>query len=252
MRAFVDLLLFRAYSDLLAERQRTYLGFAWWLIGPAVFLGTFLFVFGPIFGAKQPAFLPYLLVGVAWWHWFTSCVSHGSSAILDALQVLRQVRVAPVVFPLVAVLGDTCKFVLVLIVLLAICWCIGLPPQASWFAVPVMLLANFLAISALTTFVAACVPLVPDTRFALDSMLHVLMFLSGIFYYRNQMPDSMRWVLDANPFYRMISQWRGVLIDGRAPPAGELALDLAVAAAALAVAVFVVRRLAYRYAKAPQ
>lgn len=252
MRAFLDLLFFRSYSDLLAERQRTYLGFAWWLIGPAAYLGTFLFVFGPVFGAKQAAFLPYLLVGVAWWHWFTSCVSHGSSAILDALQVLRQVRVAPVVFPLVAVLSDTYKFVLVLLVLLAICWSIGLPPRPSWLAIPVMLASNFLAISALTTFVAACVPLVPDTRFALDSMLHVLMFLSGIFYYREQMPEATRWVLDANPFYRMIAEWRGVLIDGRAPPAGELALDLAIGGAALAVAVLVVRRLADRYAKAPQ
>jgi lipopolysaccharide transport system permease protein len=156
------------------------------------------------------------------------------------------------VFPLVAVLSDTYKFVLVLLVLLALCWSLGLPPSPAWLAIPVLLLSNFLAISALTTLVAACVPLVPDTRFALDSALHVLMFLSGIFYYREQMPESTRWVLDFNPFYHMLSEWRSVLVDGRAPSAQALALDLLVGTIALVVAMFVVRHLADRYAKAPQ
>ncbi len=252
MRAFVDLLLFRSYSDLLAERQRTYLGFAWWLIAPAAYLGTFVLVFGNMFGHQSSKFVPYLLVGVAWWHWFSSSLSHGSSSILDGLEVQRQVRVAPVLFPLVSVLTDTYKFLLVLVVLLAIFWAMGYPPHPSWFAIPFILVANVLAIAAATTLVAACVPLVPDARFALDSLLHVWMFVSGVFYYREQLPESARWILDANPTYAMITTWRDVLMDGRAPSPAALILQLALGAAALVLATAVVRLLASRYAKAPQ
>ena len=249
---FLDLVLFRSIAELAAERERTYLGFAWWIIAPGIFLATLALVFGGIFARNYRGFVLYLLIGLTWWQWFTSCLSHGAPSVLGSIRVLSQVRVPPILFPFVTVMTDTYKFLFVLVLLLLILWASGVTPTASWLSIPVLLLSNLLYIVALTTLVAAVVPLVPDARFAIDSILHMLMFLSGVFFYREQLPEALRWILDYNPIYRAITNWREALTGGQFPDPGLLGLDLLLGGALLWAGVKVIDFLSDRYAKSPQ
>ena len=70
-----------------------------------------------------PDYLPFLLIGLTLWQWMRSCITHGGYAIWSNLGMVRQVRLPPLVFPLIAMLSDTVKFLFMFALLLVVLWC---------------------------------------------------------------------------------------------------------------------------------
>ena len=85
-----------------------------------------------------PDYLPLLLIGLTLWQWMKSCITHGGYAIWMNLPLIRQVRLPPLVFPLVQMLADTVKFFYIFALLLVILWCVGYPPNPAYFALPLV------------------------------------------------------------------------------------------------------------------
>ena len=78
---YLELILFSTYAELRAERARSYLGLIWWVLEPAMMMGTFFLVFSVVLQNNQPDYFPFLLIGLVLWPWFISFVSHGGLAI---------------------------------------------------------------------------------------------------------------------------------------------------------------------------
>ena len=139
----IELILFSTYAELRAEAARSYLGLIWWVIEPAMMMGAFWLVFDVILKTGGPDYLPFLLIGLTLWQWMKSCITHGGYAIWGNLAMVRQVRLPPLVFPLVAMLSDTVKFVFIFALLLVILWCAGYPPNAAYWALPIAVRGDF-------------------------------------------------------------------------------------------------------------
>ena len=52
---FFELIWFSTYAELRAERARSYLGLAWWLIEPAMNMATYYLVFAVVLRTSQAA-----------------------------------------------------------------------------------------------------------------------------------------------------------------------------------------------------
>ena len=87
----IELVLFSTYAELRAERARSYLGLAWWVLDPAMMMLTFWLVFDVIMHSGGPEYLPSLLIGLTLWQWMKSCMTHGGHAIWSNLALVRQV-----------------------------------------------------------------------------------------------------------------------------------------------------------------
>ena len=245
----IELILFSTYAELRAERSRSYLGLIWWVLDPALMMATFWLVFGVIMHSGGPDYVPQLLVGLTLWQWMKSCMTHGGYAIWSNLGLVRQVRVPPLVFPLVAMLSDTVKFFYIFALLLVILWSAGFPPNIAYFALPPVFVAVFLFGAGVGFVIAAVVPLLPDLRFVIEQLLTVLMFLSGVVFSLASVPSPLREIMALNPVAVIMDAARGILMHGRWPDWISLAKVSAISLGVCLIGAFVVARLAPRYPK---
>jgi len=246
---FLELLWFSTYAELRAERSRSYLGLAWWLVEPALMMAAFWLVFDRILDSGGPGYLPFLLIGLVVWQWFKSSVVHAGQAIWMNLALIHQVRMPVLIFPLVNLLADAIKFAVVFVLLLAVLWLAGYPPNLAYLSLPPLLLCIGLCGIGGGLLLAALMPLLPDLRFVVEQLLTVLMFLSGVVFALQRVPAAYAHWLSWNPVLVLVDALRGVLLHGRWPDAAAM-LPVALVAVALALAgVTAVLRLAPRYPK---
>jgi len=246
---YLELIWFSTYAELRAERARSYLGFLWWLLDPALQMGIYYLVFSVILKTASRDYVPFLLIGLTIWQWFKSCVSHAGSAIWQNLGLIRQVKLPAMVFPSVQILADTVKFVFILALLILILWFIGYPPSLAYVALPLVLVATLLFASAAGYLVAALMPLLPDMRFVIEQLLFIFMFVSGIVFSVNDVSPNLRELLRLNPMVDLIEAARGILMRGEWPAWITLARVAIASAAFYAATLYLIHRTTARYVK---
>jgi lipopolysaccharide transport system permease protein len=249
VRHSLELVFFLCYAELHAERARAYLGFVWWVLEPAMNMAVLYFVFGVMLRTADAGYVPFLLVGLTVWQWFKSGVSHGGNAIWGNLNLIRQVKLSPLVFPCVQVLADSVKFLYIFALLLVLLWCTGYPPNPTYLGLVPLLLVELVFTLAIAYLVAAVIPLVPDLRFVIDQLLALLMFLSAVMFSADSMPPGIRKVLMFNPIAALIGATRGILLHAQWPNWSELASACAISLLLLVGAIVLIRRLAHVYVK---
>ena len=248
---FLELILFSTYAELRAESARSYLGLAWWIIEPAMNMATYYVVFVVVLHTAQADYVPFLLVGLTLWQWFKSCVSHGGYSIWQNLPLVRQVRLPVQVFPSVQILADTVKFLFILALLLVILWCSGYAPNPTYLALPVVLLVELVFAAGAAYVVAALMPFVPDLRFVIEQLLTIMMFLSGIVFSLDAVPQSMRAWFALNPIVVLVDAGRGILMHAQWPDWFALGRVALISWVLYAFGAFLVQRWTPRYVKLP-
>lgn len=246
---FLELVWFSTYAELRAERSRSYLGLLWWLVEPALMMAAFWLVFDRILGTGGPGYVPFLLVGLVVWQWMKSSVVHAGHAIWMNLALVRQVRLPVLLFPLVALLADGIKFGVVFVLLLAVLWASGYPPNLAYLSLPLLLAGMAVCAAGGGLLLAALMPLLPDLRFVIEQVLTVLMFLSGVVFALERVPAPLADWLAWNPVLVLLDALRGVLLHGAWPNWSALARIALPLLALGALGLYGVQRLAPRYPK---
>jgi lipopolysaccharide transport system permease protein len=247
----VELILFSTYAELRAERARSYLGVLWWIIEPAMNMAVYYLVFAVVLKSGGPDYVPFLLIGLTLWQWFKSCVSHGGYAIWQQLPLVRQVKVPVQVFPSVQVLADSVKFVFILALLLVILWGYGYAPTWSYLALVPVLLVELVFAAGVAYFVSAAIPFLPDLRFVIEQVLQVTMFLSGVVFALDVVPQPWRGVFMLNPIAVLVDAGRGILMHGAWPNWSALGVVALISFALYVGASLLLLRLTPRYVKLP-
>ena len=249
---YLELILFSTYAELRAERARSYLGFLWWIIEPAMNMATYYLVFAVVLKSGQADYVPFLLVGLTLWQWFKSSVSHGGQAIWQQLPLIRQVKLPAQMFPSVQILADTVKFFFILALLIAILWGVfGYTPTRFYLALPVVLLIEFVFSSAVAFILAATMPFLPDLRFVIEQILQVVMFLSGVIFSLDSVPEPLRRWFVLNPIVELVASGRDIMMYARWPDWIGLGKAALISLALYALGVFLIRYWTPRYVKLP-
>ncbi|HET9190799.1 MAG TPA: ABC transporter permease [Rudaea sp.] len=248
---WLELVLFSTYAELRAERARSYLGFLWWIIEPAMNMATYYLVFAVVLKTGQPDYVPFLLIGLTLWQWFKSGVSHGGLSIWQQLNLIRQVRLPLQVFPSVQILADTVKFAFILALLLMILWAYGYKPNITYFGLIPVLLVELVFTAAVAYLVAAFIPFVPDLRFVIEQVLQVVMFVSGVVFSLDSVPPGLRRWFELNPIVELIDAGRDILMYARWPDWIALGRVTAISFAFFALGAYLIRRYTPRYVKLP-
>lgn len=212
----MEFIWYRALAEIRADVSRGFLGFAWWIIEPVLYMGAFYLIFGVVFQQRGENYVPFLLSGLVAWKWFASSVQNGATSVSRNMPLIYQVYLPKVVFPVIALTISGLKFSFVFAILLVFLLVSGVPVTTAWFTdLPLLLLLQFVLMLGLATTLAAVEPFVPDLKFLIDNGLLLLFFLSGIFFRVDAIPDSLRIYFELNPMAVIIHGYREVLISGQ-------------------------------------
>lgn len=244
-----EVLLYGVYSDLRTEIARRFLGFLWWIIEPVMYMAVFYVVFGLALRQGGPDYVPFLLCGMIAWKWFDGSVRQASLSIPMNAGLVQQIFVPKSLFALIQIFSNTFKFAIVLLLLLGFLLVTGKPPSLEWLGLLPVILTQLLLIIAVGLLLAAIIPFAQDLKLVIDNLLMLMMFMSGIFFSADQVPDNMRSAFEYNPMVLLISAYRDVLLHNQWPQWSALGYCVALSLPILAAALLTLARNERRYPK---
>lgn len=206
----------KAIAELKAEHKRYWLGFVWWLFEPLLQLLTLYCIFGLFLQRNTSGYVPFLLVGIVVWKGVSSLILHSAPAVMHHRDVLMQSTLREWVFPVAAVIADGAKIVGVLLVLfLGIAFYSGV--NIWWVTLPILFVCLVVFASGIGLFLASIMPLIPDLRFIVESLLQVGFWAAGVFFSAKELPTVLQPIFYANPAACIVTNFRRVLLEGTAP-----------------------------------
>lgn len=203
---------YKAYADLRAESEKYYASYLWWILEPLLQMCTYYVVFGLLFRRGTQDYVPFLLVGLVTWRWFTAIVNEGAASISNSHHLIGQVYLPKFIFPTVCVLTQTFKFVVVFLVLLVFLWIYGFPLTYHYVALPILFAVQLCVVVGVTYCVASLFPFLPDIRLLVDTGLMLLFFVSGIFFSGASIPEEYQTAFYLNPMATLLEGYRNILM----------------------------------------
>lgn len=211
-RHYRNLVLHKAYADFRAEAERTYLGVIWWVLEPLINMFIYYLVFGVFLRVGRENFIPYLLTGLVVWRFYDTTVTRAAGSILSNMTLVRQTAFHKIIFPLIAICTCSFEFVFSLGLLFAALMLTGFYPTIHIVLLPVLLLVLLLFTMATALPLAVMVPFVPDLMKAVQYILRIVFYMSGIMYEISVLPHKAQAFLHWNPAVYIIAGFRDILM----------------------------------------
>ena len=244
---YLELLCLKVAANLRAEASRNYLSYLWWIFEPVLHMFVFYFVFGFLLQRGTENFVAFLLTGLIPWLWFNKTVSNSMMSIVQGRGLMMQVHLPKIFLPTVVVCQDAVKQSVVVVLLLLFLVAYGINSSQYWFFLPIVLITEFLFITACAYMVSAVVPFLPDFSYLVRAGLQMLMLCSGVFFSEHMVPAQYHQLFYVNPMANLLRNYREILLYNQAPDWQAL---LYIAGGSLAVIFFmwrVMRRFDHLY-----
>jgi len=212
-----DLVWVKSTFNLKSEASRNKLSYLWWFIEPLLFMAVFYVVFAILLDRGGENYVVNLLIGLVVFQWFAKSIQATSGSILGGRALLQQVNIAPIFFPAVSLTQTTIKHSLVFGMLFLLLGGLGFFPTFNWLYLVPVALVQFIFIAAVGVLLALLVPFIRDLGQIVPTGIQFLMFVSGIFFGSQDVPEQWREVFFLNPMANLIEQYRLVLVQGEVP-----------------------------------
>lgn len=247
-RHLLEVVGYRAAAELRAEVKRTYAGFLWWIVQPVLTFGVYFVAFKWVLPDREN-FAVFLFTGITLWQWFHLSAMRSSQAIVGAGGLVQRVNLHKIVFPVSAILVNTVKFGVTLLVLVGVLIASGVPPTPAWLGLVPVLVVQLVVVAGVGCLLAGVTPFVPDVHLVFSTFLHLLFFVSGVLYDLGELPWPVADLLYLNPIAVLIDLSRGVLLEGEWPAPERLVLPLVEGIVLCAVAWGIIHRFDKVYPK---
>lgn len=249
MPRWMELLWALIAKDFKVRYKNTALGFLWSLANPLLFAAVFYVVFKHVLATQTPNYLVFLLAGLFPWQMTATTLGAAPGVFVGNAGLVKKVYFPRVLLPLATLGNNLAHFLIVLAVAVPVLAVAGFAPSPAWIVgLPVLLLVQMAITLGLALAVGTLNVYFRDLEFLTGIFVQLLFFVTPIFYSEAAMPASVRAGLAWNPMYHVITQWRGLVMDGRLDGAA-LAMAAGVGAVTLSIGYGIYRSLEARLAE---
>jgi ABC-type polysaccharide/polyol phosphate export permease len=208
--------------DLRTRYRRSVLGLGWSLLHPICLTIILCFVFGNILGVGIRDYGPYLLAGLVTWNFISGVTVQGCQSFFQGETYIRQHPAPLAVYPLRTALGGTVHFLMALIVVLGLSWCMhgfGNVPSLIYLFPGIVLL--FILCWSLAVLSASANVLFQDTQHLSEIGFQILFYATPIMYMPQTLESArLGWFLHINPAVPLLALVRHPILEGHAPSLG--------------------------------
>lgn len=213
-----------AQRDLKARYKRSFIGWLWSLINPAVTLGIYTVVFGYFLQGRAPAagndqvdsFALYLFCGLVVWNLFAGVVNGAIGAFSAAGPLLTRTYFPPECPIVAALLTVILQTLIETAILLAIMIVIGNISWTAIFVLPVIALMSCLAFGVGLVFGLANIRF-RDVGYLVGIAMQVLFYGTPIVYPLEIVPDRVQGLLKLNPITSYVTAMRDAVYSLQIP-----------------------------------
>ena len=214
---YYNIILYRAFAELKSEGTRTYAGYLWWIFDPLMSLLIYYVAFKYIFHRSTENFAIFLFIGIVVYRFFAGTVTRSASSIHSSKGLMQLVYIHKSIFPLSVVIVNLVKFIVTFILVLIVTWLAGIAPTWALLGLPILIIVELIFIIGSSMICAAITPFFPDFQIVLGTILHLLIFLSGVFFDVSKLSPKIQMIIRLNPIAVIIEQCRVIILNGQFP-----------------------------------
>jgi len=212
-----NLLWVFTWRDIKVRYKQTMLGFAWAVMAPIASMVVFTVIFGKLANFEsQTGDLPYQLVvftGLMPWGFFSGSMGQAGNSLVGNAGLLTKVYFPRLLIPLSGLGSKMVDFGISFAVFLCMMLYYGMMPSIQMLFAPFILLAIAALAIGVGMIFAALIVKVRDFGMILGYVTTFWMYLTPVVYPASVIPDKWRWLLDYNPMYGLIINFRAALLD---------------------------------------
>jgi lipopolysaccharide transport system permease protein len=204
-------------KDFEVRYAESMIGMLWTQLYPLMQLIVYGFVFGTIFQISVPNFTMFLFIGIILWMCFSNALINAASSIVANAGLIKTIYFPREIVPVSTVLVGFTDLILSHGVLLVGLLYSGVAVSSSWLLAPVMLALFGAFCVGCSLVVSTATTYFHDVRYFIDVGLVLLMFLSGIWYPPELVPQQVQWVFFLNPVAAFLESYRQIILEGVVP-----------------------------------
>ncbi len=195
----------------------TKLGWLWWVLDPLIMMGIYYFLIKGVFGRGGDNFHLFVLSGIVSWQFFTRALTGTINVVASNKQIIRQISFP---LPVLVAIPIVAQFFFASIGMVIIMLFNYSVINIATFAIIPLLFAIALLSYGLGLFVSVLNVFIGDTRRFVSYILRAGFFVSPILYPASRLldssniPDQVKFVLQANPMMWLLPAVRKVLLEG--------------------------------------
>ena len=206
-----------ARSRFRAENEATRLGAAWIVLRPMINAAVYGFVFVLLLpsSTRPQNFLPFLVIGVFVFQYFSACFSDGARSIIANMGLVTTLRFPRAVLPISIVLQQIFGLLWMVAMMMLLVLLSGEPPRVTWpLIVPALFLMTLFNLGV--AFIAARLTIhLRDVTQLIPFITRIIFYLSGIFFRVGNIADghpTIQVLLAINPVHVYITLVRVALL----------------------------------------
>jgi len=189
--------------------RRSYLGVFWSMLEPLLTMVVLTVVFGTLLGYDEKEFPVYILAGRLMYSLFSQSTTNALKSIRQNEGMIKKVYVPKYLYPLSGIAFNYVLFLISLVVLFVVSLVLGVVPTARIFLAIVPLIILFALSVGVGLILATLGVFFRDLEYLWNIGLMMIMYTSAIFYYpENILNSSVSWILEYNPLFCIISNFR--------------------------------------------
>ncbi|MDM4762728.1 ABC transporter permease [Galbitalea sp. SE-J8] len=202
-----------------AANEENRLGLAWVVLGPllnAVVYGVIFGVFLHTAPNNGPAFIPYLIVGVFIFAFFSDSFSDGAKSVIANAALVKSLSFPRILLPLSSVLQSLFEVIPMVVLMLAIVAVFGEPVTVAWLAVIPVLVLMTMFNTGVALIAARITTHFRDFRQFIQFITRIMFYTTGVFFSLEQYlqgDPALLFIARLNPVHDYIAliRWATVL-----------------------------------------
>ena len=195
----------------------SFLGWTWAIVSPAIMIFVYWFAFsvglragGDVAG--YPYFL-WLIAGMIPWFCIRSLFSGGASSLRRYTYLINKVKFPISTIPTFVSISAFMVHIILLGIMLVLFVVFGYMPSIYWLQLPLYMILLFVFFNTWSLFAGILGAFSRDFMNLVKSITLALMWLSGIFYEVNDIPNALiREIMLFNPITVIVNGYRNCLI----------------------------------------
>lgn len=210
-------------KDIKLKYRRSKLGILWTLFEPLLTMIVLSVVFSELRGNSDTSFPIYILTGRLLYTYFNNGTKIAARSIRSNSGMMRKVYIPKYMYPLASVISNFIIFLISLIVLVGACIVLKVPITIHVLEAIYSLVILFLLTLGVGMVLATAEVFFRDLEYLWGVVLMIIMYCSAIFYPANMLKGSKSLILDLNPLYALIKNFRNAVLYGISPDYTALA-----------------------------
>ena len=203
--------LMLTHANMKSRYRNTVSGFLWVVLKPLILYGTQSLVFMKFLRLDVPNYPTFLATGLLPWIFISQTLDMCTSILVNNGQLMKALTVHPLVYLAAQIADNLFNFMAAfLLILIPLNLTRPIEPAAYLF-LPVAVALLGMSVAGIAWFLAICQVFLRDTRYVITFAQTVFFFVTPTFYPAEFVPQSYRWLVDYNPYYRLIQPFRHLL-----------------------------------------